>query len=73
MNALLEVIETELDRDKREVLWHKLQNIYATDLPALPLYFRANAFILPKWLSGLTPTGHQFPTTLWVEDWAATN
>jgi peptide/nickel transport system substrate-binding protein len=73
MNALLEVIETELDRGKRVALWYKLQNIYATDLPALPLYFRANAFILPKWLSGLTPTGHQFPTTLWVEDWAATN
>ncbi len=73
MNALLEVIETELDRDKREVLWHRLQNIYATDLPALPLYFRANAFILPKWLSGITPTGHQFPTTLWVEDWTAIN
>jgi len=73
MNALLEVIETELDRDKREKLWHRLQEIYATDLPALPLYFRANAFILPKWLSGLVPTGHQFPTTLWVEDWMVTN
>jgi len=73
MNALLEVIETELDPDKRKKLWHRLQDIYATDLPALPLYFRANAFILPKWLSGLKPTGHQFPTTLWVEDWMVTN
>lgn len=73
MNALLEVIETELDPDKRKKLWHQLQEIYATDLPALPLYFRANAFILPKWLSGLEPTGHQFPTTLWVEDWTVTN
>lgn len=69
MDALLEQIELELDRNKRKALWHRLQSIYATDLPALPLYFRANSFIMPKWLTGLSPTGHQFPTTLWVEDW----
>lgn len=69
MDVLLEQIELELDRNKRKVLWHRLQKIYATDLPALPLYFRANSFIMPKWLTGVRPTGHQFPTTLWVEDW----
>ncbi|MEX2312153.1 MAG: peptide ABC transporter substrate-binding protein, partial [Rhodospirillales bacterium] len=71
MDALLEQIETELDRDKRKKLWHRLQQIYATELPALPLYFRANSYIMPKWLNGLKPTGHQFPSTLWVEDWSA--
>ncbi|MBO6520469.1 MAG: peptide ABC transporter substrate-binding protein [Rhodospirillales bacterium] len=69
MDVLLEEIELELDRDKRKAMWAKLQNIYATELPALPLYFRANSFILPKWLKGVEPTGHQFPTTLWVENW----
>lgn len=69
MDELLEKIELELDKDKRKTMWAKLQNIYATELPALPLYFRANSFILPKWLKGVEPTGHQFPTTLWVEDW----
>lgn len=69
MDELLEEIELELDREKRKALWHRLQTIYATDLPVLPLYFRANSFILPKWLTGVKPTGHQFPTTLWVEDW----
>lgn len=69
MDVLLEQIELELDREKRKALWHRLQTIYATDLPVLPLYFRARSFILPKWLSGVQPTGHQFPTTLWVEDW----
>lgn len=69
MDELLEKIELELDKDKRKAMWAKLQNIYATELPALPLYFRANSFILPKWLKGVEPTGHQFPTTLWVEDW----
>ena len=25
----------------------------------------------PKWLKGVRPTGHQFPSTLWVEQWTA--
>ena len=47
------------------------QRLYATDLPSLPLYFRSDAFILPKWLSGVRPTGNQYPTSLWVTDWTA--
>lgn len=69
MDDLLERIELELDKEKRKAMWAELQKIYATELPALPLYFRANSFILPKWLKGVEPTGHQFPTTLRVEDW----
>ena len=69
MDKVLESIETELDRDKRLALWKRFQEIYATELPVLPLYFRANAYVLPKWLKGIRPTGHQFTTTLWVEDW----
>ena len=69
MDRLIEAIETELDRDKRRRLWARFQAIYATELPVLPLYFRANAHILPKWLGGVRPTGHQGSTTLWVEQW----
>jgi peptide/nickel transport system substrate-binding protein len=69
VDAILEAIEVELDRDKRLALWHRLQTIYATELPVLPLYFRADPYVLPKWLKGVTPTGHQFPSPFWVEDW----
>ena len=69
MDRLIEAIEVELDRDKRSALWKRYQELYATELPVIPLYFRANSFILPKWLTGLRPTGHQGTTTLWVEDW----
>ena len=69
MDALLDAIEVELDRDKRAVLWAELQRLYATELPALPLFFRADAHIWPKWLEGVEPTGHMAPTTLWVERW----
>ncbi len=71
VDALIDRIEVELDRRARERLWHELQGIYAEELPALPLFFRANAYILPKWLKGVVPTGHQYPTTLWVEHWTA--
>ena len=69
IDELLETIETQLDKSKRKELWRRLQHIYANELPVLPLYCRANAYILPKWLTGVEPTGHQYSTTLWVENW----
>jgi peptide/nickel transport system substrate-binding protein len=69
MDQLLDAIELELDAEKRRPMWRRIEEIYVNELPALPLYFRADPFILPKWLKGVVPTGHQFPTTLWVEDW----
>ncbi len=69
MDRLIDAIEIELDREKRRAMWHRLQEIYAEDLPALPLYFRANPHVWPLWLEGVTPTGHMNPSTLWVEHW----
>jgi peptide/nickel transport system substrate-binding protein len=69
MDALIDAIEIELDRDRRLELWQEIQQIYASELPALPLYFRSNAHIWPKWLGNVVPTGHQSPTTLSIEHW----
>ena len=69
VDELIDAIEIELDRDKRKALWSRLQAIYAEDLPALPLYVRADPFIIPKWLKGIEPTGHQDISPLWVENW----
>jgi peptide/nickel transport system substrate-binding protein len=69
MDKLIDALEIELDRGKRNALWAEAQRLYATDLPSLPLYFRSNVFILPKWLGGVRPTGNQYPTTLWITDW----
>jgi peptide/nickel transport system substrate-binding protein len=69
VDKLLDTIETTIDRGKRKALWFRLQRIYADTLPAIPLFFRADAFIIPKWLEGVVPTGHQEPTTAWVENW----
>jgi peptide/nickel transport system substrate-binding protein len=69
MDRIIDALEVELDPDKRNVLWAEAQRLYATDLPSLPLFFRSDAYILPKWLTGVRPTGNQYPTTLWVTDW----
>ncbi len=50
-------------------LWRRLQHIYAEDMPVIPLYFRAEPYIYPKWLKGVAPTGHQVTTTNWIENW----
>ncbi|MGF1474729.1 MAG: peptide ABC transporter substrate-binding protein [Geminicoccaceae bacterium] len=73
MDELLDAIELELDPEARKQLWHEIQRIYATDLPAIPLYFRANAHIWPHWLEGVTPTGHQNSSSLYVENWRRIN
>lgn len=69
VDALIDAIELELDRDKRKALWSRLQAAYATELPTIPLFFRSDAFIFPKWLKGIEPTGHQDISPLWVENW----
>jgi peptide/nickel transport system substrate-binding protein len=69
MDRIIDALEIELDRDKRQALWAEAQHLYATELPSIPLYFRSAVFALPKWLSGVHPTGNQYPTTLWITDW----
>ncbi|WP_199271707.1 peptide ABC transporter substrate-binding protein [Paraglaciecola sp. L3A3] len=69
LDQVLEAIETELDADKRLPLWEKMQQIYTEEIPVMPLYYRANSFILPKWLKGLRPTGHLNPSSDHAEYW----
>ncbi len=69
MDEIINGLEFDCEEARQEQLWRRMQQLYVTDLPVLPLYFRSDTYILPKSLSGLTPTGHQFPSPLWVEDW----
>ncbi|MEQ9489352.1 MAG: peptide ABC transporter substrate-binding protein [Alphaproteobacteria bacterium] len=69
MDRILEDLELVCEPGENQALWDRLQVKYAEDLPVLPLYYRADAFILPTWLKGLRPTGHQYPSTNWVEEW----
>ncbi len=69
MDELVDAIEVELDRAMRKDLWSRLQRLYVEELPVIPLYWRAQAYILPKWLGGVRPTGHLGTTTMWIEEW----
>ncbi len=69
MDALLDAIPVELDRERRRALWHRLQAIYAEQLPAIPLWFRSDAHVWPLWLDGVRPTGHLNASSNWVEEW----
>ncbi|WP_264714346.1 peptide ABC transporter substrate-binding protein [Limobrevibacterium gyesilva] len=69
MDAAILTAETNLDPAAQKVAWADIQRIYADDLPVLPLFFRADAYVLPKWLKGVTPTGHSDDSSLWSEFW----
>jgi len=60
--------ETELDPAKQKALWADMQRIYAEQLPVLPLFYRAEAHVIPKWLQGYIATGHA-GSSLWAELW----
>jgi peptide/nickel transport system substrate-binding protein len=72
MDRIIDDLEVTCGEEQAQPLWSRLQQIYAEDLPSLPLYFRADAYVLPKWLEGVKPTGHQDPSSLWVEQWRST-
>lgn len=71
MDRVLDDLETVCDEAPNRALWNRMQALYAEELPVIPLYFRANPYIMPKWLKGIVPTGHQYPSTLSVETWTA--
>jgi peptide/nickel transport system substrate-binding protein len=69
MDADITAAESELNLAKRRAAWANMQDIYADQLPVLPLFFRAEPYVLPKWLKGLTPTGTADYSSLWAETW----
>ena len=69
MDADIAKAETELDPAKQKIIWAEMQKIYADQLPALPLYFRAEPHVVPKWLAGYEPTGTSDYGAMWSENW----
>ncbi len=71
MDADIETAETQLDPAKQRAAWSDMQHVYAEELPVLPLFFRAEAHVVPTWLHGYEPTGHVDYTSTWAEYWRA--
>jgi peptide/nickel transport system substrate-binding protein len=71
MDKAIEASQTQCEPAEQKKAWGDIQRLYAADLPQLPLFFRINTQVTPKWLHGVTQTGHQFASTWWVERWTA--
>ncbi len=69
VDEILEAVFKEFDISKRKVLMAELQKIYTDEIPTLPLYLRSEIVIIPAKLANFKVTGHQFYSTLAVENW----
>jgi peptide/nickel transport system substrate-binding protein len=68
--ALLRKVPVELDLKKRKAMMDKVQELYAQDLPAIPMYFRPVVAVSDTKLLNFTPTGTQTPVTWSANTWA---
>lgn len=66
---LLRRVPTELDEAKRKEMLHRVQAIWAEELPALPMYFRPVVAVTRKGVKGFSPTGTQTPVSWNAETW----
>jgi peptide/nickel transport system substrate-binding protein len=71
LDADIDAADQELDPARRKALWADMQRIYTDQLRVLPLFFRAEAYVLPTWLKGFAATGHGDMSPLWAENWHA--
>jgi peptide/nickel transport system substrate-binding protein len=71
MDNLIDQAEQELDPGKQKAIWARMQEIYAKDLPVVPLFYRAEPHVYPKWLRGYTPTGTGDMSPSWAENWSS--
>jgi peptide/nickel transport system substrate-binding protein len=69
MDADIDQVEQELDPVKAKAIWADMQKLYADQVLVLPLFYRAEPHVVPKWLKGYTPTGHGDMSPLWAENW----
>jgi peptide/nickel transport system substrate-binding protein len=71
LDSDIDAADAELDPAKRRAIWADMQRLYADQLRVLPLFFRAEAYVLPVWLRGFAATGHGDMSPLWAEHWHA--
>jgi len=69
MDKLIDSVQRELDPAKRKPLWFEMQKIYTEELPVLPLFFRTDVYIVPKWLTGVLRPGQLPSNHADVEFW----
>jgi peptide/nickel transport system substrate-binding protein len=69
MDKLIDDIKRELDPAKRKPLWAEMQKIYTEEVPVLPLFFRTDVYVVPKWLTGVLRPGQKPSAYFDQETW----
>lgn len=69
-DKLLDDVILEFDDAKRKALMVELQQIYTEQVPVIPLYMRAEVAVTPGNMKGYRISGHQFYSTLTVDQWS---
>jgi peptide/nickel transport system substrate-binding protein len=69
MDAAMLAVQSELDPDKRRLLWKRILDIYADEMPEIPIFFPSSAIITPKWMTGMASDTRYGFFTAWIEDW----
>ncbi len=69
VDKLLDQVFLEFSLNKRKDLMQKIQFEYTNEVPTIPLYLRSEIAVAPIALKGFQLAGHQYYSTLRVEDW----
>ena len=69
MDDAMAAARVELDPARRRALWKPILEIFAEEMPEIPLYYPAIAIITPKWLTGLVNPDSLNYYTMYAEDW----
>ena len=72
MTQLLREIPDILDEANRKVKMGRVQELYAEELPVIPMYFRPVVGVTRPELQNYRPTGTQTPVTWNAQDWVFT-
>src|SRR5260370_17435721 len=59
LDQLIDAIALELDAKQRAAPWRRTEEIHTEQLPDLPLHFRSDSYVRPKWLFNRVQTGPQ--------------
>lgn len=67
--ALLREVPSVLDPQKRREMMHRVQELWAEDLPALPMYFRPVVAVTSPRVKNYQPTGTRTPMSWNAHEW----
>lgn len=70
VDELEEKIQRTISQEERRVMLHRVQDLWAADLPSIPLFFRTDVSAVPARMKGWKPTASQVPETWNAHEWS---